>query len=81
MRYFTDALGRGIPNSPPERIDTGYNSGAGLVLTLDRDLQQLTERAAVPLERGAVVIMDPQTGTCSLRRASPPSTPIIQPAI
>ena len=62
MRYFTDALGRGIPNSPPERIDTGYNSGAGLVLTLDRDLQQLTERAAVPLERGAVVIMDPQTG-------------------
>lgn len=81
MRYFTDALGRGIPNSPPERIDTGYNSGAGLVLTLDRDLQQLTERAAVPLERGAVVIMDPQTGTCSLRRASPPSTPIIQSAI
>ncbi len=62
MRYFIDALGRGIQTAPPERIDTGYQTGAGLVLTLDRELQQLAERAAVPLERGAVVVMDSQTG-------------------
>ena len=62
MRYATDALQRGIEASPPEIIDSGYLSGAGLVLTLDRDIQEIAETAAQKLGRGAVVIMDPYTG-------------------
>lgn len=62
MRYATDALQRGIAASPPEIIDSGYLSGAGLVLTIDRDIQLIAERAAKALDRGAVVVMDPYTG-------------------
>jgi penicillin-binding protein 2 len=62
VRYATDALRRGLSKSPPEILDSGYNSGAGLVLTIDRDIQQLTEQAAQSIERGAVVVMDPYTG-------------------
>ncbi len=78
MRYFTNALGRGVSNTPAEKIDTGYRSGAGLVLTLDRELQQLVEQAAQPLERGAVVVMDPQTGdllACASVPAFNPNNP------
>lgn len=62
MRYATDALQRGIAASPPEIIDSGYLKGAGLVLTIDRDIQEIAESAAQKLDCGAIVIMDPYTG-------------------
>lgn len=62
MRYATDALQRGIEASPPEIIDSGYLSGAGLILTIDRDIQLIAENAAKSLGCGAIVIMDPYTG-------------------
>lgn len=62
VRYFTDALRRALSQSPPQIIDSGYRSGAGLVLTIDKDIQQLAERAAQQIEKGAVVVMDPYTG-------------------
>ncbi len=62
MRYATDALQRGLETSPPEIMDSGYLSGAGLVLTLDRDIQEIAEKAAKNVESGAIIIMDPYTG-------------------
>ncbi|MEG1850033.1 MAG: penicillin-binding transpeptidase domain-containing protein, partial [Oscillospiraceae bacterium] len=62
IRYHTDALGRATPERPPEILDSGYRTGAGLVLTLDRDIQQLAERASASIQKGAVVVMDPATG-------------------
>lgn len=62
MRYATDAMQRGINAAPPEIENDGYDSKAGLVLTIDRDIQQLVEREGKSLGRGAVVVMDPYTG-------------------
>lgn len=62
VRYTTDALRRAIDDAGAQVVDTGYNTGAGLVLTLDRDIQRVAEEAASSIERGAVVVMDPYTG-------------------
>ena len=62
MRYTSDAMRRGSYLQLPEIIDTGYQNKAGIVLTLDLDIQLIAEQAAKRLERGAVVIMDPNNG-------------------
>lgn len=62
VRYSTDALRRGINDEAPEVENSGYDSGAGIVLTIDRDIQQIAERAAKSLKKGAVVVMEPYTG-------------------
>lgn len=43
-------------------VDTRGNAAAGVVLTLDRRLQAITEEAAQPLGQGAVVLMEVKTG-------------------
>ena len=62
IRFLRDAWGRMVGDTPHEVIDSGYNTGAGVVLTLDLEIQRLCERAAEKIERGAVVVMDPYTG-------------------
>ncbi|MBP1577853.1 MAG: penicillin-binding protein 2 [Oscillospiraceae bacterium] len=62
MRYSTDALQRGIAADAPKIENSGYDSKAGIVLTIDRDIQLIAERAAKKLKKGAVVIMEPYTG-------------------
>lgn len=62
IRYATDALQRGISASVPKVENSGYDSKAGIVLTIDRDIQLIVEKAAKSLEKGAVVVMDPYTG-------------------
>lgn len=75
MRYATDALQRGIETSPPEIMDSGYLSGAGLVLTIDRDIQEIAERAAKNIDCGAIVIMDPYTGDILASVSAPDYNP------
>jgi len=62
MRYSADAMQRGSYAQPPEVIDTGYQNKSGIVLTLDLDIQRIAERAAIGLKKGAVVIVEPNTG-------------------
>lgn len=75
MRYATDALQRGIETSPPEIMDSGYLSGAGLVLTIDRDIQDIAEQASKSMESGAIVIMDPYTGDILASVSAPAYNP------
>ncbi len=75
MRYATDALQRGIETTPPERMDSGYLSGAGLVLTIDRDIQEIAEAAAKNVESGAIIIMDPYTGDILASVSAPAYNP------
>lgn len=62
LRCYTDALRRPIQSHPPEIIDEGYTSGAGVVLTIDSDIQRIAEQAASMIEKGSVVVMEVQTG-------------------
>lgn len=62
LRYTTDALQRGVGASSPEIIDSGYQAKAGIVLTIDLDIQRIAEQAAKKMDKGAVVIMEPNTG-------------------
>ncbi len=62
MRYSADALRRGSYAELPEIIDTGYQNKGGIVLTIDLDIQQIAEQAAKKLKKGAVVVMEPNTG-------------------
>lgn len=62
VRNTLDAKGRPLAGASPEILSEGYDTGAGLVLTLDAGIQRIAEQAADSLDRGAVVVMDPQTG-------------------
>ena len=62
MRYSADAMRRGNYVQLPEIIDTGYQNKSGIVLTLDLDIQLIAEKAASKLNKGAVVVMEPNTG-------------------
>lgn len=62
VRYTLDAAGNALAGALPEISDDNYDSGAGLVLTLDADIQRIAEDAAKSIDRGAVVVMHPQTG-------------------
>lgn len=75
MRYATDALQRGLETTPPEMMDSGYLSGAGLVLTIDRDIQEIAEAAAQNVESGAIIIMDPYTGDILASVSAPAYNP------
>ena len=60
--YVLDGLGHSIPGIPPEiRAETA--SGAGIVLSIDENIQKVVENVgSAGLEKGAVVVMDPYTG-------------------
>ncbi len=63
VRFTVDATGSGLTGIEPEVTDTTDNSLAGVVLTLDVDIQRAAEQAAAEyMDRGAVVVMDARTG-------------------
>lgn len=63
VRYRADAWGRALTGDALETENTIDRSVGGVVLTLDRDIQQMAERvAAETLEAGAIVIQEVSTG-------------------
>lgn len=63
VTYTVDAMGRPLQGVPVTVTDTIDNAKAGIALTLDRDIQQIAEKAAKDnMVRGAVVVMEPHTG-------------------
>ncbi len=60
--YQLDALGHGIAGIEPE-IREGGGSSAGVVLTIDAEIQRVVEEiGSRMLQKGAIVVMDPYTG-------------------
>ncbi len=62
VRKTLDAAGNALAGRKARVINDGYDSGAGLVLTLDEGVQRAAEAAAQAIDRGAVVVMDAKTG-------------------
>jgi len=62
IRYALDAAGNVLAGRRPRVINDRYDTGAGVVLTLDEGVQRAAEEAAREMERGAVVVMDVENG-------------------
>lgn len=60
VRYTVNAWRQAVGGTP--EITGQETPTAGVVLTLDRDLQAIAEREAAALEKGAVVLMEAATG-------------------
>ncbi len=63
--YQVDALGHVVAGGDRQVADTLRESRGGVALTLDSDLQRAVEEAAVPLEKGAVVVTE--VPNCEIR--------------
>ena len=63
VRYVTDTMGQALSSTPPQVVKDHYGTGGGIVLTIDREIQQAAEQAAARhFQRGAVVVLDVHTG-------------------
>lgn len=63
VRFAVDATGAGLKGIEPEVTDTTENSLAGVVLTIDADIQRIAENAAEKyMEKGAIIVMESDTG-------------------
>ncbi len=61
--FDVDGRGNLLFGVPPESIDTTDVSVGGVVLTLDKTIQSITEDVAEQhLKKGAVIVMNPQSG-------------------
>ncbi len=63
VSYKADASGYALPGGGLELEDNNYDSPAGLVLTIDKEIQSIAEKAieASSITCGAVVVMDVNT--------------------
>lgn len=76
VRYTTDTLGRALEGRAPETVTENYNSPQGVVLTLDRDIQEVAESAAAAhFEKGAVVVLDVHSGAIRAMASLPSFDP------
>lgn len=62
VRYKADALHHVLKAAPPKTENTLNNSKGGIVLTIDKKIQIIAEKASKNIEKGAVVVMDCHTG-------------------
>lgn len=60
VTYQTDARGRPLKTELP--IISEHGTGDGVVLTLDEQIQFLCQQAEASIKRGAVVVMEVETG-------------------
>ena len=73
VTYSVDAMGRALEGAPPTVSNTLSASTGGVALTLDADIQRMTESVlAENVTRGAAVVLDPSTGRI-LSMASAPT--------
>ncbi len=64
VAYYSDATGRILLNEPIEIRNEGYYDKDGIVLTIDKKLQEITETALKNgnIDKGAAVVLDVKTG-------------------
>lgn len=76
VTYSVDAMGKPLQGIAPQVVNTLADAKAGVVLTIDQDIQKIAEEAAKRyMTKGAVVVMEPATG----RIAAMASLPDFQP--
>lgn len=76
VTYSVDAMGKPLQGIAPQVVNTLADAKAGVVLTIDQDIQKIAEDAAKRyMTKGAVVVMEPATG----RIAAMVSLPDFQP--
>ncbi len=76
VEYTADAWGRALAGVPMRVTDTTARSRGGVVLTLDRDIQQMAEQiAADALPAGAIVILDVKTSKIRAMVSTPTYDP------
>ena len=76
MRYQVDAWGRTLNGDTVEEVRTGGDGTAGVVLTIDRRIQQMAEEIAQKsLQKGAIIITETKTG----KIRAMVSTPVYDP--
>ena len=76
VTYSVDAMGKPLQGIAPQVVNTLADAKAGVVLTIDQDIQKIAEEAAKKyMTKGAVVVMEPATG----RIAAMVSLPDFQP--
>ncbi len=72
--YILDGLGHSIPGIPPE-IREKAPSGAGIVLSIDENIQKVVENVgSVGIKKGAIVVMDPASGEIKAAASFPSYT-------
>ena len=71
--YPADAQGRALSGGTAQVEDAGYNSAAGLQLTLDRRIQQITQEAMTQpqIRAGAAVVLDCNSGAIRAMVSTP----------
>lgn len=62
VRCQVDALRRAFSESRFEEIDNNYQSRGGVMLTLDRDVQEAAQEVFSSVEKGALLVLDAKTG-------------------
>ena len=76
VTYSVDAMGKPLQGIAPQVVNTLADAKAGVVLTIDQDIQKIAEEAAKRyMTKGVVVVMEPATG----RIAAMVSLPDFQP--
>ncbi len=76
VRYRADAWGRTLNGDALEEVRTDGDGTAGVVLTIDRNIQQMAEEIAQNrLQKGAIIITETRTG----KIRAMVSTPIYDP--
>ena len=62
VTYSVDAMGKPLQGIAPQVVNTLADAKAGVVLTIDQDIQKIAEEAAKRyMTKGAVVVMEPAT--------------------
>ncbi len=63
VSFPIDAMGRALSGAAPTVYDKSYNSQGGIALTLDKQIQEITENAAALLNgKGSILVTDVKTG-------------------
>ena len=62
VRFFVDGLMRSLDSVQPEVVSDGYDTKEGIVLTIDKRIQQIVEEEAVGITSGAIVVTEITTG-------------------
>lgn len=62
VRYVTDATGRMLSGIEPQIQTAEKSQNSGIMLTIDKNVQLVCEKAANKIEKGAVVVSEAGTG-------------------
>lgn len=77
VRFSVDAKGRILPGETPYVSQNEYNVKQGIRLTLDKNIQEIAERAldSSDIKRGAVVVLEVKTGKIRAMVSRPTFSP------